>query len=227
MPSGRRGCAGRLVRTRRRYRPGSRRGAGGGGRRRGFRRCPAAFAVFRLKVKERAHERRHVSIGLTLNRGKPRSCRITSATSAALPVLAETGSSASALTGAKARTFPPNAARVAGAAVMPALTRWPRRPGRLNCTASGPNGTSRTGRAGGPDSRSTPAGVTPSWHLVTASGRWTTRANGRRCCSAGGRCSPGTLSAGRQRSVPEIPRKARGLAQAPPRAKVYRLDAGC
>ena len=76
--------------TRRRYRRGSRR-AGGGGRRRGFRRCPAAFAVVRLKVKERAHERRHVSIGLTLNRGKPRSCRITSATSAALRVPAEHG----------------------------------------------------------------------------------------------------------------------------------------
>jgi hypothetical protein len=30
-----------------------------------------------------------------------------------------------------------------------------------------------------------PAGVMPSWHLVTASGRWTTRANGRRLAAVG------------------------------------------
>ena len=31
--------------------------------------------------------------------------------------------------------------------------RWPRRPGRLTCIASGPNGTSKTGNRGGPGLR--------------------------------------------------------------------------
>ena len=52
-----------------------------------------------------------------------------SATSAALRVLAEHGLA--------------DAAAADGAAVMPALTRWPRRPGRLTCTASGPSAGSR------------------------------------------------------------------------------------
>ena len=54
-------------------------------------------------------------------------------------------------------TASPSAAAAAGGAGPPSWTTSPSPPARPTCTATGQNGTSRTGTAGGPGSGSTPA----------------------------------------------------------------------